>query len=338
MTPKQFASLAAVAAVSLLAAIVVYGSRANWTGETGNAGRLFPDLQVDAARVTRIAITQGEKNLSIEKSGDQWLLTSNDGYPAAADKVRALLVALTEADLLEPKTQRPDRFALLEVDDPTAKNSNARLIKLEDTSGTAAAEIIAGKRRLGQDGAAPGEGTYVRKPGENQSWLASTTIAGGAALRDWAAPRIFETDGAKVARLTVEVQGEQPYAIKRTADGSHELEDIPAGKKIKYVNMIDNIVEAAAFLDLERVRKAAAPSGEAGSVNFQTDDGLSIGFKIRRDKDGAWATIEATGEGDANKAADEITTRAKGWEFEVMPSKVETMLKKRDDLLEDAPS
>jgi hypothetical protein len=340
MTPKQFAVLAATAAVSLLAAIVVYGARGTWTAETANAGRLFPSLKVDAGKIARVEIIQGDKTLTVEKSGDQWLLKSRDGYPAAADKVRALLVALIEADLLEPKTQRPDRFAVLEVDDPTAKTSNARLFKLEDASGAPLAEIIAGKRRLGQEGnPAAGEGTYVRRPGENQSWLASTTITGGASLRDWAAARVFETEGAKVSRVTVEVQGEQPYEIKRTADGGHELEAIPAGKKIKYVNMIDNIVEAAAFLDLESVRKAVeTPGGEAGSVSFQTDDGLKIVFKIRREKEGAWATIQATGEGAAKKIADEIEARAKGWEFAIMPSKVETMLKKRDDLLEDAPS
>ncbi len=338
MTPKQFAVLAATAAVSLAAAIIIYGSRSNWAVPSESAGKMFPSLQGDAGKIARLSITQGDKTLVIEKSGDQWLMKSRDGYPAATDKVRALLVSLTEANLLEPKTQRPDRFALLEVDDPTAKTSNARLIKIEDASGATLAEIIAGKRRLGQEAAA-GEGTYVRRPTENQSWLASTTITGGASLRDWATPRVFEVDGPKVARLTVEVQGEQPYDIKRTEDGAHELEAVPAGKKIKYVNMIDNIVEASAFLDLESVRKASeVAGGEAGTVSFQTTDGLKIKFKVRREKDAAWATIEASGEGDAKKQADEIQTRAKGWEFEIAPSKVETMLKKRDDLLEDAPS
>jgi hypothetical protein len=341
MTPKRFAILAAAAALSLLAAIVVYGARGNWTAVTENAGKLFPSLRADADKIARATIVQGDKTLVLEKSGDQWLMRSHDGYPAASDKVHALLVALAEANLLEPKTQRPDRFALLEVDEPTAKASNARLIKLEDASGASLAEVIAGKRRLGNASAAAaaGEGTYVRRPGENQSWLASTTIAGGASLRDWAAQRVFETDGAKVSSLTVNIAGEQPYEIKRSADGAHELAAVPAGKKIKYVNMIDNIVEAAAFLDLEKVRKASgATGGEAGSVSFQTVDGLNITFKVRRDKDGAWATIDATGEGDARKMADEIQTRAKGWEFEVMPSKVDTMLKKQADLLEDAAS
>lgn len=340
MTPKSFAILAATAALSLLAAVIVYGARGNWTTDTGDAGKLFPGLAADAGKIARIAITQGGKTLAIEKAGDRWLMTSQDGYPAAADKVHQLLVALAEANLEEPKTRRPDRFPVLEVDDPAKPLSSARLIKLEDADGKSLAEIVAGKARLGQDAGSPGgAGTYVRRPSEDQSWLASTTISGGASLRDWAAPRVFETDGAKVTRLTVEVEGEPPYEIKRGADNAHELETVPPGKKIKYVNMIDNIVEASAFLDLDRVRKATgATGGEAGTVTFETDQGLKVVLKVHRDKDGAWATIDASGDGDAKRLAEEIQARANGWEFELIPSKVDTMLKKRDALLEDAPS
>jgi hypothetical protein len=103
--------------------------------------------------------------------------------------------------------------------------------------------------------------------------------------------------------------------------------------------MIDNIIEAASFLDFESVRKQAGKEGgEAGKVSFETDNGLKVTMTIRREKDGAWATLEASGEGDAKKAADEIAARAKDWEFEIIPSKADTMLKKQSDLLEDAAS
>lgn len=341
MTPKQFAALVAAAAVSLATAIAVYAYRGPWTPDTTNAGKLVPSLEANAGKVGRIVVTQGGSTLTIEKSGDKWLVKSQDGYPASPEKIRALLVALAEAKLLEPKTRVSTRFGLLEVDDPKSKTSNARLIKLEDASGTVLAEVIAGKTKPGHaaSGAAASAGTYVRRPGEDQSWLASANIAGGAALKDWTNPRVFETQTEKVNLLTVEIQGEPPYQIKRTADGTHELQAIPAGKKIKYVNMIDNIVEAASFLDFERIRKqSAAPGGDAGIVKFETDNGLKITLKVRRDKDAVWMTVDASGEGEAKKIADEIEARANGWEFEVIPSKADTMLKKMADLLEDAAS
>jgi hypothetical protein len=341
MTPKHFATLAAAAALSLTLAIVVYSARTPWAVETTGTAKLFPGLDGQAAKVARIVVTQGGKTLTIEKTGDQWLVKNQDGYPAAADKVRALLTALRDATLLEPKTRMPERYATLQVDDPTGKNSEARLIKLEDADGATVAEVIAGKPRThgASTETASGAGTYVRRPGDDQSWLASTAMTGGAALKDWANARVFETATEQIKTLTVEVQGEPPYEIKRGADNAHELATVPAGKKVKYVNMIDNIVEAASFLDFESVRKQTpAAGGEAGKVSFETDNGLKITMKLRRDKDGTWATLEAAGEGEAKKTADEIAARAKDWEFAVIPSKADTMLKKQADLLEDAAS
>lgn len=344
MTPKQFATLATAAALSLAAAIAVHSSRAPWTGEAGGSGKLLPNLQSDADKVARITVTQAGKPLTIERDADKWVVKSQDGYPASIEKVRALLTALADAKLLEPKTKVPGRYAVLEVDDPAGANSNARLVKLDDASGNALAEIIVGKQRPAPAGAAASggkseAGTYVRRPGDDQSWLASTSIVGGASLKDWAAPRVFETPGDKVKELTVALAGEAPYKLKRSADGSHELENIPAGKKIKYVNMIDNIIEAASFLDLERVRKnPGTPGGDAGTVSFETDTGLKIALKVRRDKDAVWVAIDPSGEGEAKMAADDIKARTAGWEFEILPSKADTMLKKEADLLEDIAS
>ena len=344
MTPRQFAALAIVAAVSLTAAMFIYSARTSWTTTAGTAGKLFPSLAAASAKAQRIVITQGGTPLKIEKAGEQWKIGSPDGYPASNEKVQALLTALAGAELLEPKTRIASRYAVLDVDDPKTKNTNARLIKIEDASGSTLAEIIAGKDRLA--GAPSAEaptrgasGTYVRRPGDEQSWLASTNVKGGASLKDWADARVFETQTEKIKTLTVAVQGEAPYVVKSNADGSHELESIPAGKKVKYVNMIDNIIEAASFLDFTNVRKATGSTGgEAGTVTFETDHGLKIALNVRREKDAVWMTVGATGSGEAQKTAEDIKARATGWEFEITPSKADSMLKKQADLLENTAS
>jgi hypothetical protein len=334
MTPRQFAAIAAIAAASLLVAILVYSARSDWRNADAGGGKLMPGIEADAAKVERIVITQGGATTTIGKSADRWLVTSQDGYPASTEKVRSLLIALADAELVEPKTRLPSRYGLLQVDDPAAKTSSARLIKLEDASGGIVGEVIAGK-----DSTTGTTGTYVRRPGEEQSWLASTRITGAARLKDWTDSRVYETDTEKVSLVTVEVQGEQPYEVKRVDGGSHELATVPAGKKIKYVNMVDNIIEAASFLDLERVRKAiGATGGEAGKITLDIDGGLKLALKVRREADAAWATIEVSGEGDGKKKAEEIAQRTSGWEFEILPSKADTMLKKQADLLEDAAS
>jgi hypothetical protein len=334
MTPRQFAALAAVAAASLIAAILVYSARSNWGIADAGGGKLMPSLEASASDVARIEVTQAGQTLAIAKSGESWQVASQGGYPASTEKVRALLLALSDAKLAEPKTRLPQRYTVLNVDDPASKTSSARLIRLSDANGHVLGEVIAGKDR-----ATGTPATYVRRPGEEQSWLASTRIAGGTALKDWTTARVFETETEKVSLVTVEVAGEAPYEVRRVEGGAHELAAIPAGKKLKYVNLIDNIVEAASFVDFESVRKATgAVGGESGKVTLDADKGLKVTLKVRREKDAVWTTIEAQGEGDAKKTADEINARTAGWEFEILPSKADTMLKKNADLLEDAPS
>jgi hypothetical protein len=346
MAPKQFAVLATAAAISLIAAVAIYSARVPWTAPSGATAPLVADFGDVAPKIARIEITAGGTTLALAKPGETWEIASQGGYPASTEKIRALMLSLAEARLLEPKTRNPDRWGLLDVEDPAANNSKARLIKLEDKDGAVLAEVIAGKQRPAQMGAAPGApgagtsaGTYVRRPGDPQSWLASASIAGSANLRDWVEPRVFETDTQRVTRLNVEVAGNPAYEIKRNDDKSHTLADIPAGKKVKFVNDIDNILEAASFMEFDSIRKpTGAQGGDAGTVSFETDNGLKVTIKVRRENDKAWATVEATGEGGAKDAADAIAKRAKGWEFEISPNKVSTMLKKRDDLLEDAAS
>lgn len=335
MTPRQFAVLAAAAALSLVAAATVYTANAPWTLGTTSAGKLLPNLEAAAPNLARIVIEQGGTTATIEQAGDQWMIQSEDGYPASAEKVRAFVNALSEAELVEAKTANPDRYHLLDVSDP-AKDNVARLVRLEDKDGEKIDEIIAGKTRFGQSGMAVA-GTYVRRPGETQSWLADERIVGGTALRDWAAPRVFEVPTETIARATVKLPDEPEYEIKRNEDGkSHQLVTIPDGKKIRYINVVDNIIESASFLDLDRARKAiVAKGGEAGTVTLELDSGLKIAMSVRREMDGGWATISATGEGEAKAAADDITSRAKGWEFQVHPTKVQTIYKKLDELVED---
>ena len=335
MTPRQFAVLAAAAALSLVVAATVYTANAPWTLGTKSAGKLLPNLDSAAPNLARIVIEQGGTTATIEQTGNQWVIRSEDGYPASAEKVRVFVNALAEADLVEAKTANPDRYHLLDVSDP-AKDNVARLVRLEDKDGEKLGEIIAGKTRFGQSGMAVA-GTYVRRPGETQSWLADRRIVGGTALRDWAAPRVFEVPTETIARATVKLPDEPEYEIKRNEDGkSHQLVTIPEGKKIRYINVVDNIIEAASFLDLDRARKATdAKGGEAGTVTLELDSGLKIAMSVRREMDGGWATISATGEGEAKAAADDITSRAKGWEFQVHPTKVQTIYKKLDELVED---
>ena len=72
---------------------------------------------------------------------------------------------LAEAELVEAKTRRADRYALLELEDPAAKDAKSRLVRVLDGKGSVLAEVVVGKKRIDAFGVGK-SGTYVRKPAD----------------------------------------------------------------------------------------------------------------------------------------------------------------------------
>ena len=106
---------------------------------------------------------------------------------------------------------------------------------------------------------------------------------------------------------------------------------------MKDASAADLLARAVGSIDMEDVRKLAAPPAGAGvsTVKIETTDGPTITLRLRKDGDAHWFSVAAAGEGDeAKKAAAEITQRTQGWEFKLPTFKSDAILKKRADLLE----
>ena len=68
-------------------------------------------------------------------------------------------------------------------------------------------------------------GTYVRKPGDPQTWLANAELDASAAAKDWLKTSVFTADAAKISRVTIEIPGEQPLRIERQAAPAKDDKD-----------------------------------------------------------------------------------------------------------------
>jgi hypothetical protein len=339
MKPTSFAALAVATVLVLAVAIAAYGAQNRWSQAKVSGAALFPNLPAQSARIARIELKQGDKSLTLARDKEAWSLADRGGYPVKADAVRALLVKLAQAELVEGKTSNKERYVQLELEEPAAKDAKSRLVRIVDDKGAPLAEAIVGKKRFDAFGASKG-GTYVRKPGEAQTWLSNADLDVSLAVRDWVQPGLLDLPAAKIAKVTIEVPGEEALVIERdgTDANKHKLAGIPDGKKLKEGAGIDSIVRAAGSIELEDVRKPAAsgtPGGEAGTAKIETDGGLAVTLKLRKEGEDYWATLEASGgEGEAKKAADEITAKAQGWEFKIPAGKAQSILKRRADLVE----
>lgn len=342
MKANSFAILAGVAALCLLAAVFTYSASIPWSHVSSTGAALFPNLKSEAGRVSRIEVRKGDDALTIERNGSEWLIKERSGFRANNEKVRSLLVKLTEAELLEPKTRNKDHFALLELEEPSGPGATSRLVRLLDDKGAVIDEVIVGKQRWDAFGSGKG-GTYVRRPNEQQTWLVSTPIDASVEFRDWVKSQLFETKSSTIKHMTVEVPGEEPLQIDYDlAAKEHKLSNMPNGMKLRDVNAIDYIADGASSLDFDDARKAGAvppaPADKVNTVTLDLEDGVKVVLKINRDNGAAWLTLTATGEGTAKAAADALNAHVQGWEFQIPASKADAILKKRGDLLEKAAS
>lgn len=339
MKPSTFASLLVAAAITLAVAIVAYASNNKVARPKVTGTPLAAGLAANAKRIARLEITQGEKSVQLALDGANWVVANRNNYPAKPDAVRGLLVKLSEADLVEPKTKSKERFGLLELEDPANKDAKSRLVRLLDAKGSVLSEVIVGKKRFDAFGANR-SGTYVRRPGEDQTWLANADLEASPSARDWMPTGVLDVAAAKVATMTIEVPGEAPLKIVRDAAGGQvpkfNLANMPAGKKLKESTSLDSMVRAAANIELEDVRKAEADAkADAGTVTLEGDGGLKVVIAIRKSGDDTWAGITATGDGASKADAEAIAKRVAGWEFKLPAGRATAILKRQGDLIED---
>jgi hypothetical protein len=183
------------------------------------AGLMFPGLAPKLASVSKIDISHQDKNLVIEKRPDgPWGVASMHDYPVLDTKVRGLLTGLTELRLMEPRTSDPAEFARLGVEDPAKEGSTGNLLRLLDKGGNPVLSVIVGHKRMRSEGGLA-EDVYVRRPDNNQSWLAEGSLQVDTDPALWLDRDVINIGHDKIASVVV---GDNALAFG-TKDGKFAL-------------------------------------------------------------------------------------------------------------------
>ena len=335
MTPKTVIVVGAIAVASLVAASGRLVSHP--AGESGAA--LFPGLADTIGTVARVTIRSSEGLLTIEKSlsGEQgatgWRLKERDGYPVEEAPVRAVIVGLIQAVLLEPKTAKPERHALLELaapEDSTAKG-HGREVTVQDASGATLATLVIGKRRsdLGGTGGEE-EGIYVRRPGENQTWLARTGLFPASTPGGWVNPSVVAIESARVERVTFRPSEGPSFTVSHPpGDDSFVL----SGNTPVDESAVRRLLAVLSGVLLEDVCKEnAISSAKPFRVEVSTRDGLVVTLTVHEHDKAPWIAVSAQGTDGSKVEADAINKRTCGWLYRVSAHAAAVLRFRREDL------
>jgi hypothetical protein len=316
MKPRTTLILLVLAVVVFALGWIVQNHNASKESTSLRAGRLaFPDLAAKLDGAERIEITRQGGKVTLLRKGNQWLIVERSDYPALSGKTHALLAGLAALRLVEPRTTDSAFYDRLGVDDPNKPASGSTLLKVYDGGGKVLAELIVGNKHASPQPNLPDE-IYVRKPDDQQSWLAEGKLDADTDSSNWMNHDIISIDHAKIAKIDVE-RGNEKLELVRNGD-RFELK-VPADHPSLDSNALDQVARALEFVSFTDVKPVKEEPGvPLASAVFTTDDGLVVTVKTNKaEKDALWVTFSVSGSGKAKEEADKLKHVLEGWAYQI---------------------
>lgn len=318
----------------LVAALLLIES--NDSGDLPGAGApLLPDFRAVANDVDRIRITRaGQEPFVIERVDGRWTVPARDGYPADIGKIRSVLLAMTDAKVVEAKTANPELHDRLGVDFPD--NELSKGVAISASAGEKSFEIIFGN-------VAQRSFRYARIADEDQSWLIDQNPDVPAEPGDWLAANVIDVDADQVRSVQIRHPDGETIAIGKESrdDSGFTVADVPDGRELSYSTVANGIGGALNDLDLDDVRPAT-DTVDPVRTTFETFDGVTIHAAVSTDDDGKWLALDVQlpAEPIADDAGDwqAVSDRVRGWHFRIADYKANLLTRRWEDILKPAES
>ena len=309
MKPRVLIGLLVAALLVIVLALSMEASRKP-ASELSATGPALPGLLERMETVEEVRITRagGERVATLQRRDDGWQLVEK-AYPADADSLRKLLLDLARAKRVEAKTSNPDLYAKLGVEDVTAKDAQG--VQLELLGGGDPLQLIVGSN-YGQ-----GTGTYVRVPGEAQSWLIAANIAVETKTQNWLEKDLIDVQPNRIAAVDVSA-GKDQVLIGRNEDGDFRVTNVPKGREPSSDFFADATVGLLQGLRIEDVAAKPAEPVVERQAKFELNDGLSIEMSSWQQDNQTWVALSAALDEDKAKQhiAAEQAKEVSDWEAE----------------------
>jgi hypothetical protein len=330
--------LGGVTAAFLVLAMVSVFIRAGELAPKFEPRAMFPGLPVAVNALGEMAIQSKTATLHVKKMGEHWVLAEKNNFPADQAQMRAVAVGIADLQVLEPKTARADWLRYIGLTAPP--EGDGVRVTLTDTGGKVIADLLIGQKEGNPDEL--GRSTlYVRKPDENQSWLARGYLDPKPQVTDWLDKSLVVIARDRVKGAVVTPATGPSYTLSRDNKDQQDFKllDLPKGRDLSFEGSPDGVAGAIVGFIFDDVAKADGfDFSKAPQQVSNTFDGLNLTVKIAS-KDGAsWATVTAAGSNDMTRAeAEKINARVMGWAFKLPESKVTQFIAARETLLKPLP-
>lgn len=277
---------------------------------------LFDGLDTRLDQVDRIVYTssQGMRGVNVvamtRDSDGTWGAEARGGYPVDPELVKKTLLGLGDMEAYEPRTANPEW------------HRNLGLLKPEDIGSAVRVELFRGEERMAAllAGNVPeravdvqGESLiYVRRDGEDQSWLARGRLPLFKTVAEWLDPTFVDIPREELARVTLWGGTESPVIIERASKSETDfaivnLPEERATRGAPVVNGVATAIIGKSFDDVAPADTLELPEN-APTTYFDTFDGMRLTMSMGGQGGALWAKFSA--EVDPALAADGVDSEA----------------------------
>jgi len=345
--------------VLVVMAVLIHRKQNQASGPEFEARRPLESIEIQ--KIDRIGISlDADTNIELNKINDEsWGLAARGNYPVDVEKLRGLVLTLTQIQFIDSLTSNPDKYERLGLGDQpeTAK------VVLYDEDDSELAHLIIGKERKrttdNSTGFQPAVGHFVRLKENATVFVASERINIDSTPANWLKRGLLDVGKEDIQQIHLDAGTTESYQLIRTGVDPFEFKgEKEAGYTVKSSGL-NGVTSALSGLRLDDVLSNEDPRSleiafdmhyrailkngliyqvDSGSIDddryvrvassySQTED---LGLGDERTSD----SVKAQDMGSGRDQVEELNTRLQPWIFKIPNYKYTNLAMKRSGLLE----
>lgn len=308
--------------------------------------KFLPVLLKQREQIATVIVQKHDQTLTLQKRDGVWGILENNNYPVIASKVDDLLFSLADLQIIEPKTARPEFHEQLAVNDVTEPQSNATLLTLQNAKGADVAKIYVGKRESVNLGEEFQEHIFIRRAGEDQTWLVQGGLPLSTDFKEWVEqPLLGIVDSDQVKRLSINIPEVSNIVIsKATAEQEDFIIESAQIKAVKgqtldldTVNTLPFEVAELEFNNILVSDTANLDWNKSVVATLETFPGVQVAVNLLKQDGKVYAKVHATASPDVSEdvqnTVKNYNASKQPWIFEVSKQFYNTVTVSNNDFV-----
>ncbi len=247
---RSFIYLAILTALALMLVVFTpeYRSQVSSTVDA----LLLPVIAEQINEVDRVEVVTAGNHVvaTMIKTEAGWRLQQMDAYHANWGKLQPLLAALAQARVVAVKTDKPEYYARLGVEDIDSDDAGSVLLNISVAGQTSG--ILIGHQTQGR------QGQYVRLLDQAASAEIDRRLDVSTELLDWVDSSIIDIGSSEVAEVEIiHPRGDKLLVMRISADQTDfDFAGLPEDREIKSSWAVNSLGSVLSMLELETVKAA----------------------------------------------------------------------------------